>query len=586
MPYWRTGGTIHIIINNQIGFTTPPRQGRFTPYPTDVAKTIQAPIFHVNGDDPDACVWAAKLAVAFRQQFHCDVMIDLWCFRRYGHNEVDEPSFTQPLLYKEIAAHPPVREIYREKLQQGGVIAPDDVQTMKDELKASLDKALAIAQQHHPTTSIQTLGGLWSGMTRAGADWGAATAVSPETIHTIAEGITRVPPGFTVHPKLKKLLANRLEMGQGKLPVDWGTAEAFALGSLVLEGTPVRFVGQDSQRGTFTHRHSCLHDYNTGKKWYPLASIDPKQAEIIVINTMLSELAVLGFEYGFSSADPRNLVIWEAQFGDFVNGAQPVIDQFIAAAESKWQKFCGLVLLLPHGFEGQGPEHSNGYVERFLSLCAESNIQVCVPSLPSQYFHLLRRQMRRGFRKPLISFMPKSLLRSEASSSKLEEFTAGTFATVIDDPAAPPPQQAKRLLLCSGKVYFALDAARRKHALTEVAIVRVEQLYPYPRQELSGIISKYHSAAEVGWVQEEPRNRGAWLFIEDRLRQLLPDGAVLSYYGRPASASPATGLIRVHKAEEQELIAHALDLPLEKAAETAAIAAPQQAAEAAQSVSG
>jgi len=586
MPYWRTGGTIHIIINNQIGFTTLPKQGRFTPYPTDVAKTIQAPIFHVNGDDPEACVWAAKLAVAFRQQFHCDVLIDLWCCRRYGHNEVDEPSFTQPLMYKAIARHPPVRDIYQKRLEEENQIGDDELRQMKSHLKEKLDAALEIAKQHRPAQSIQTLGGLWKGMTRAGADWSANTAVPQATIRKIAEGLARVPPGFTVHPKLRKLLENRLEMGLGRLPVDWATAEAFALGSLVLEGTPVRFVGQDTQRGTFSHRHACLHDHEDGKKYYPLANLSSPQAEIIIVNTMLSELAVLGFEYGFSSADPRNLVIWEAQFGDFVNGAQPIVDQFIAAAESKWQKFCGLVMLLPHGFEGQGPEHSNAYLERFLSLCAENNMQICVPSLPAQYFHLLRRQMRRSFRKPLISFMPKSLLRSEASTSRLEEFTSGSFQTVIDDPAAPARDQAKRLLLCSGKVYFTLDAARRKYAVNDLAIVRVEQLYPYPRKELGGIISKYHRATDIGWVQEEPRNRGAWTFMDERLREILPDGRVLSYFGRRASASPATGLMRVHQAEEQELISHALELPLEKAAEVSPMSSPQKAAEEAHSVSG
>lgn len=562
MPFWRTGGTIHIIINNQIGFTTMPKQGRFTPYPTDVAKTIQAPIFHVNGDDPEACVHAAKLAVAFRQQFHCDVLIDLWCYRRHGHNEVDEPSYTQPLMYKEIAAHAPVRDLYIKRLQAEGKVSQADLDKYKAELREKLDKAYASAKETRPRQAIVTMGGLWKGMSRAGADWSAKTAISAETIRKVTDGVTRVPADFNAHPKLKGLLAARQEMGQGKSLVDWGMGEALALGSLLLEGTPVRFVGQDAQRGTFSHRHACWHDYNTGAKWYPLANISPEQVPIIFVNTMLSELAVLGFEYGFSSADPRNLVIWEAQFGDFVNGAQPIIDQFIAAAESKWQKMCGLVMLLPHGYEGQGPEHSNAYLERFLSLCAENNLQVVVPTLPSQYFHLLRRQIHRKFRKPLIALMPKSLLRNR--DSKIEEFTNGTFQSVLDDPTIITREQVRRVLLCSGKVYFTLHAAREKNSVRDVAIVRVEQLYPYPQKEIQAIIARYHRAQEISWVQEEPRNRGAWSFMEPRLRELLPDGRLMRYYGRDAAASPATGAFKVHQIEEQELVSHALELTTPK----------------------
>lgn len=559
MPYWRTGGTVHIILNNQIGFTTMPKQGRFTPYATDVAKTIQAPIFHVNGDDPVSCFWAAKLAIAFRQEFHCDVLIDLWCYRKHGHNEVDEPSYTQPLMYKEIDQKSSVRDQFEKRVAEEKLIAPAEVEKMKAELREKLDRAYAIAKENRPRQAITTLGGLWKGMMRAGADWSAKTAIPAEVIRKVAEGITRIPADFHVHPKLRKLLGNRLEMGQGKLPVDWGTAEAFALGSLLLEKMSVRFVGQDAQRGTFTHRHACLHDYESGKKYYPLANLAQEQGDIAIVNTMLSELAVLGFEYGFSSADPTNLVVWEAQFGDFVNGAQPIIDQFIVAAESKWQKFCGLVMLLPHGYEGQGPEHSYAYLDRFLSLCAENNIQVCQPSLPSQYFHLLRRQMLRKFRKPLINMMPKSLLRSEVSTSSLEEFTQGEFKLVIDDPTIISREQVKRVLFCSGKVYFTLHAAREKNNVRDVAIVRVEQFYPYPHKEIQQILSRYHRAEEVGWVQDEPRNRGAWVFMDQRLREIVPHG-VLSYFGREEAASPATGNYKVHSAEEAEIISHALDL--------------------------
>jgi 2-oxoglutarate dehydrogenase E1 component len=586
MPYWRTGGTIHIIINNQIGFTTMPKQGRFTPYPTDVAKMIQAPIFHVNGDDPEACIWAAKLAIAFRQQFHCDVFIDLWCYRRHGHNEVDEPSFTQPLMYKEIAAHATVRDLYQQRLASQGIATTEDVDKMRAELKERLDAAYAIAKENRPRQPITTLGGLWRGMSRAGTDWSAKTALSDDVVKRIADGISRVPEGFTVHPKLTKFLQNRKDMGYGKTPIDWGTAEAFALGSLVLEGTPIRFVGQDVQRGTFSHRHSCLHDYNTGAKYYPLANLSPDQAPIILVNSMLSELAVLGFEYGFASADPKNLVIWEAQFGDFVNGTQSIIDQFIAAAESKWQKMSGLVMLLPHGYEGQGPEHSNAYIERFLALSAENNMQICQPTLPSQYFHMLRRQIHRKFRKPLISFMPKSLLRSEAASSSLQELTQGEFRLVIDDPTIVSREQVRRLLFCSGKVYYTLNAAREKYNVRDVAIVRIEQLYPFPQKEVQAILARYNRAQEVAWVQDEPRNRGAWTFMDSRLREILPEDRVLIYYGRDEAASPATGSYRLHQIEEQELVSQALELSSQQALQQASTAvSPKESAKRATPVS-
>src|SRR5688572_1244685 len=583
MPYWRTDGTIHIIINNQTGFTTNPKQGRFTPYPTDVAKTIQAPIFHVNGDDPEACVHAAKLAVAFRQQFHVDVMIDIQCYRRHGHNEMDEPSFTQPIMYKQIEQHTPVRELYAKRLDEEGAVASAEVERLKSEFKNKLDRAYSIAKESKPRQMNALFGGLWKGLGKAGQDWSAKTSISPDVVKRIGEGITRVPQGLTVHPKLAKLFQTRREMGEGKVHVDWSMAEAFALGSLMLEGTAVRFVGQDAQRGTFSHRHATLHDYNTGEKYYPLANISPDQAPIAIVNTMLSELAVLGFEYGFSCADPKNLCIWEAQFGDFVNGAQPIIDQFLVAGESKWGKMCGLVMLLPHGYEGQGPEHSNAYVERFLSMCADNNIQAVMPSLPSQYFHVLRRQIHRKFRKPLVLFMPKSLLRNQ--DSKLEEFTSGAFQLVLDDPAVQPREQVRRVLLCSGKVYFTLHAAREKHNVRDVAIVRVEQLYPYPQKEIQAIVARYNRAQEVSWVQEEPRNRGAWSFMEPRLREILPDGRVTRYYGREESASPATGSYKIHQIEEQELVAHALELPTETSKKTIPPAAPKEAAQKATPVS-
>jgi 2-oxoglutarate dehydrogenase E1 component len=560
LPYYRTGGTIHVIVNNQIGFTTLPRQGRFTPYPTDIAKMIQAPIFHVNGDDPEACVHAARLAIAFRQEFRMDVLIDMWCYRRRGHNEVDEPSFTQPTMYREIAAKVPVRDQYAARLIEQGKITAAEFEEMKAVAKKRLDEAYVRAKKLTPKPPAAVLGGVWKDLSRAGADWTANTKVSQEVLTRIAEAAAKFPKGFTPHPKIDVVYKRRIEMAAGRTAIDWGCAEMLALGSLVLEGTPVRFVGQDAQRGTFSHRHAALRDFNTGEKYMPLANMAEHQAPIIFVNTMLSELAVLGFEYGFSSADPRNLVVWEAQFGDFVNCAQPIIDQFLVAAESKWQKMCGLVLLLPHGYEGAGPEHSNAYLERFLSLCAEENIQVVYPSLPSQHFHALRRQMRRNFRKPLVMMMPKSLLRSDsaATGSWPDELTKGSFQLVIDDPANPAAAKVKRVLLCSGKVYFAVSKEREKRKQEDVAIVRVEQLYPYPKAEIAAILAKYRSATEVVWVQEEPRNRGAWTFMSDRLEPMLAKGSALSYVGRDAAASPATGSHKLHDEEEKELVASAL----------------------------
>jgi 2-oxoglutarate dehydrogenase E1 component len=559
LPYYRTGGTIHVIVNNQIGFTTLPRQGRFTPYPTDVAKMIQAPIFHVNGDDPEAVLHVARLAIAFRQEFHCDVMIDLWCYRKNGHNEQDEPSFTQPVMAREIAGKTSIRDLYAKRLIEQGTLTAETFEQMKAESRQRLEKSLARAREPKPRALSTSFGGIWKGISRAGSDWSAVTAVSADVLKKVGEGATRVPDTFTIHPKLKALMARRLDMATGKAPVDWGCAEMLALGTLVLEGTPVRFVGQDTQRGTFSHRHAALRDYNNGEKYTPLANISPEQAPIIFVNTMLSELAVLGFEYGFSSADPRNLVVWEAQFGDFVNEAQPIIDQFIVAAESKWQKMSGLVMLLPNGYEGSGPEHSYAYLDRFLASCAENNIQVVYPSTPAQYFHVLRRQMKRNFRKPLILMMPKANLRD--AISPLSEFTDGTFQNLIDDPNNPNRERVRRVLFCSGKIYFALEAARKRVGLEDVALVRVEQLYPYPQKEIQSILAKYRNAKEICWVQEEPRNRGSWTFMSDRLQPMLSETASLTYFGRDEAASPSVGSKKVSDAEEAEILARALELP-------------------------
>jgi 2-oxoglutarate dehydrogenase E1 component len=557
LPGFRTGGTIHVIVNNQIGFTTPPRQQRFTPYPTDVAKAIQAPIFHVNGDDPEAVVHAARLAIGMRQQFKEDVLIDLWCYRRHGHNETDEPSFTQPVMYREIEAHPTVATIYAAKLIRTGVVTEEQVKQMRAEVTEKLERARKLAREVRPRTKVPSFGGVWKGLSRAGSDWSAKTSVSRDVLRKVADSLKSLPQDFTVHPKLVKMLRSRIDAVASGKGIDWGNAEMLALGSLLLEGTPVRFVGQDVERGTFSHRHAVLHDYNTGQPYIPLQKLDPKQGWFHIGNSMLSEFAVLGFEWGFASSDPRNLVIWEAQFGDFVNGAQPMIDQILAAAESKWRYMNGIVLNLPHGYEGQGPEHSNAYVERFLSLCAEENMQVCVPTTAAQYFHLLRRQIRRKFRKPLINMMPKSLLRYEPSASRIEELTEASFQNVIDDPSIANHENVRRVVLCSGKVYYSLITAREKQKVSDVAVIRVEQLYPFPQNELSAVLDKYRRAQEFVWVQEEPKNRGAWSYVSPRLMELLPD-TVVQYVGREESASPAAGAFKMHAMEEQEILTAAM----------------------------
>jgi 2-oxoglutarate dehydrogenase E1 component len=567
LSFYRTGGTVHVIVNNQIGFTTTPREGRFTPYPTDVAKMIQAPIFHVNGDDPEAVVWASRLAIAFREEFRCDVMLDLWCYRRHGHNETDEPSFTQPVMYREIGEHRSVRELYQEKLLRDGRVSQAEVEEMRKVARERMEGAANLAREYRPRQRTAVMNKLWKGLVRASGEWNPRTGVARDVLTKVADAYAKLPAEFTPHPKLKKLTQSRADAVRAGKGIDWGTGEMLAMGSLLLEGHPIRFAGQDVQRGTFSHRHAVLYDYNSGEPYTPLNFLVPKQeAHLTIINTMLSELAVLGFEYGFSSADPRNLVLWEAQFGDFVNGAQPIIDQFIVAAESKWGLSNGMVMLLPHGFEGQGPEHSNAYLERWLSLCAEDNIQVCVPTTPANYFHLLRRQLARNFRKPLVCLMPKSLLRYEPSFSTTEQLTDGAVQMVIDDPSDPARDTVKRILFCSGKVYYTLAKAREDAKINGTALVRVEQLHPFPKREIQAVLAKYRQAREIGWVQEEPRNRGAWSFMEPRLRELLPDPAVLTYYGRDEAASPATGNYKMHQIEEKEILTHALELPTKEPA--------------------
>ncbi|HUI26122.1 MAG TPA: 2-oxoglutarate dehydrogenase E1 component [Candidatus Kryptonia bacterium] len=555
---FRTGGTIHIIINNQIGFTTSPSDFRFTRYPSDVAKMIQAPVFHVNGDDPEAAVQAARLAITFRQRFKIDVIIDLVCYRRHGHNEVDDPAFTQPVMYREIEHHPTTRRLYAEQIVRQGVASTDEVAHMTADFREIMDDALTYSRDFLPRQQVFALGGMWKGLQWAGADWSARTAVPAEVLEHIAAAFTRTPAGFAWHPKASRLMAERVQMLAPDGRIDWGCAEALAIGSLLLEGTGVRLSGQDSGRGTFSHRHAVLRDVQSNQPFVPLDHIATNQGRFEIVDTMLSEAAVLGFEYGMSSASPHVLVMWEAQFGDFANMAQVIIDQFIASGESKWQRMNGLVLLLPHGYEGQGPEHSSARLERFLQLCAEDNWQVCNLTTPAQYFHALRRQIHRPFRKPLIVMTPKSLLRHKLAVSTLSEFTDGSFQTVIGDTEPLARERVQRVLLCSGKVYYSLLTGRAERGADSVAIIRVEQLYPFPGTEVTGLLAQYPNARDIRWVQEEPRNMGGWRFIESRLRPLLHAGHTLGYVGRDEAASPATGSYKLHTKEEAEFVNQAL----------------------------
>jgi 2-oxoglutarate dehydrogenase E1 component len=551
---YRTGGTIHIVVNNQIGFTTHPRDARSTQYCTDIAKFIQAPIFHVNAEDPEAAVYVAELALEYRQRFRSDVVMDLVCYRKWGHNEGDEPSFTQPVEYKKIRQKESVSVVYTKQLVAEGTLKPEEAEAVGAEFRAKLDDALQEVQQGPPRKKgMKGFTGVWRNLTREFTPDPGQTAVAEDVLDRIAKQLDTVPEGFTIHPRLKDILARRRDDVLNRKPLDWGTGEALAFGSLVLEGHTVRLSGQDSRRGTFSHRHAYLYDYETGQPYCPLAHLDPQQAPFDVFDSLLSEAAVLGFEYGYSLDEPNALVMWEAQFGDFANGAQVIIDQFIASGESKWNRSSGVVLLLPHGYEGAGPEHSSARPERFLQLCAEDNMQVIYPTTPAQYFHALRRQVKRSFRKPLVVMTPKSLLRHPQAVSPIAEFTGGHFREVLDD-TLEAADRVRRVLLCSGKVYYDLLAKRAELNTDEVAIIRLEQFYPWPEQRLQTVLSRYRRAMEWKWVQEESQNMGGWFFIEPRLRAL---GFPFDYVGRDASASPATGSKHVHDLEQAELLAQA-----------------------------
>jgi 2-oxoglutarate dehydrogenase E1 component len=556
---YKTGGTLHLIINNQIGFTTNPTDARSTQYCTDVAKMIQAPIFHVNAEDPEAAVWLAELCVEFRQTFHRDVVLDLNCYRKHGHNEGDNPAFTQPVMYAKIKNRPSQLQIYEEHLVVHGDLSADEALAIDEKFQEKLKKAQEEVKKSPPRKrGVPGFTGRWNGLRPKYSFAPVPTAVPFERIREVADGLSRMPGDFSLNPTVARIYETRQTQVNERKPIDWSFAETLAFGTLVLENTPVRLSGQDSRRGTFSQRHSVVYDARTNSPYTPLNNIRPgKQAEFTVYDSMLSEYAVLGFEFGYSLDDPTALVIWEAQFGDFANGGQVIIDQFLACSESKWQRASGLVLLLPHGYEGQGPEHSSGRLERFLQLAAEDNIQVCNLTTPAQYFHALRRQIQRDFRKPLIVMTPKSLLRHKDAMSPIADFTDGQFREILDD-AGVEPDRVRRVLTCSGKVYYDLLQARAEKNVRDVAIVRVEQLYPLAEEQIRQAIGRYRRADELVWVQEEPQNMGAWTFIESRLRDF---GYEPLYVGRDASASPATGSHHIHEHEQKELVDVALTGP-------------------------
>jgi 2-oxoglutarate dehydrogenase E1 component len=552
-----TGGTVHIIINNQVGFTTSdPRDARSTLYCSDVAKMVEAPILHVNADDPEAVCFVTRFALEYRMKFHKDVVIDLVCYRRHGHNEADEPAATQPLMYQVIRKKPTVRQLYTDKLAAEGVLSAAEAAAMMEQYRNGLDEGKPQAR-----AALGLIGNRytvdWSEY--LGADWEPVkTGVDMSRLRVLGKAITTYPTDFSLHPRVLAIMQSREKMINGDLALDWGCAENLAYASLVQEGYPIRLTGQDSGRGTFFHRHAVLHDQTTGRIYVPLQHLASNQPRFTVTDSVLSEEAVMGFEYGFSTAEPHCLTIWEGQFGDFCNGAQVIIDQFISSGEAKWGRVSGITLFLPHGYEGQGPEHSSARLERFLQLCAEFNMQVCVPSTPAQMFHVLRRQMLRSLRKPLIIMTPKSLLRHPLSVSRLEELSGSGFQTVIDEIDDLKPSAVTRIVFCSGKVYFDLLKSRREAKTESVAIVRIEQLYPFPSEEYEAVLRKYSNAREIIWCQEEPQNQGSWYQIRHRLQSKLDARHELLYAGRAGAAAPATGIAALHEEQQKNLVTAAL----------------------------
>jgi 2-oxoglutarate dehydrogenase E1 component len=571
---FRTGGTMHFVINNQIGFTTAPMFSRSSPYCTDIALMVQAPIFHVNGDDPEAVVHATRIAIEFRQKFKKDVVLDMICYRRFGHNESDEPSFTQPQMYRVIKDHPSTLQLYTSKLVQEGALSQSEADTMQAEFIAKLDEEFNASKSHLPNRA-DWLDGRWQGLEKApkNSDRRGETSVSEDELRRIGKALSTPPANFTLHKTITRLLETKAKMFETGEGFDWATGEALALGTLLDDGFYVRFSGQDSARGTFSQRHAALVDQQTEERYYPLQHVSEGQGCFEIIDTLLSEEAVLGFEYGYSTAEPKALVLWEAQFGDFANGAQVVMDQFIASGEMKWLRMSGLTLLLPHGYEGQGPEHSSARLERYLQLCAQDNMQVCVPTTPANYFHILRRQMHRSFRKPLIVLTPKSLLRHKKCVSFLSDMTPGTsFHRVLRDQAEAvpgattvqlvPDNEIKRVVLCTGKVYFDLMDEREKRGENRIQILRIEQLYPFPENVLAQELHRFPKA-EIVWCQEEPKNQGAWTFVKTRIEDTLAKlggSASPRYTGRPEYASTAAGLMKQHLAELAAFLNDALSL--------------------------
>ena len=559
---FRTGGTVHVVVNNQIGFTTSrPSDARSTPYCTDIAKMIEAPIFHVNGDDPEAAIFVIRLALEYRQRYKKDVVIDLVCYRRHGHNEADEPSATQPVMYSTIRKQKTTREIYAERLIKAGITDADGVLAFQENYRDRLDRGEPV-----PKSSLGLIGNEytidWSPYLDATWDEEVDTTLDVTKVAQLAKKITALSPGFVLHGRVKRIIEERVRMGSGEVDMDWGFAETMAYAGLIDQGFDCRVTGQDTARGTFFHRHAVLHNMRNREEFIPLATISDRPSAFRIIDSLLSEAAVMGFEYGYATTEPRTLVVWEAQFGDFANAAQVVIDQFISSGEAKWGRLCGLTLFLPHGYEGQGPEHSSARLERFLQLCAENNMQVCIPSTPAQMFHMLRRQMLRPYRKPLIVMTPKSLLRHKLSVSPLSALSNGQFEPIIPEIEEIDQDSVKRLVFCSGKVYYDLLQGRKAQELSDVALIRIEQVYPFPIEQYDAQVRSYPNAVEIVWCQEEPQNQGAWYQIRHRLQEPLGDGRQLYYAGRESAAAPACGILKLHIQQQQELVEAALGIEM------------------------
>jgi len=555
---YTVGGTIHVIINNQIGFTTNESDAFSGKYCTDIAKMIEAPIFHVNGDDPEACAWVAQLAMEYRQEFKTDVVVEMWCYRKYGHNEGDEPTFTQPLMYERIRKQTPVLKQYAQRLIEEGHITQSEADRLYKELRDKLDESQTRTKEQPVEPTVGAFRNVWANLTEEYSEDPVDTTVTLDALKKVSHTLGTVPDDFNLHKKLKKLLELRGTAIDDDLAMDWGMGEMLAYGTLLLEGHAVRLTGQDVERGTFSHRHAVLFDQKTAEGYVPLNNLSDGQALFCIHNSPLTESACIGFEYGYSLTDPQMLIIWEAQFGDFVNGAQVMIDQFVASAETKWQRHSGLVLFLPHGYEGQGPEHSSARLERWLTLTARNNMVVCNPTTPAQHFHMLRQQLKRKFRKPLIVMTPKSLLRHPKATSHVDDFAKGAFQRVIDDVSVKDAKKIKRVLLCSGKVYYDLLAHREDVGCEDVAIVRVEQLYPLPEDDITKVLKRY-AKAEAYWVQEEPKNMGAWRYMDATMREQLD--VSLQYVGRDANSSPAVASTKMHAQEQEKIMIAAIGLP-------------------------